>query len=136
MTIEGWSHIAISVPNTDAAVEWYGRVLGFPVAHSDSIASPDGHTFKITWMQGPDFSLELFEVPGSAPLPRERLDPDTDIKTLGNKFLSLGVEDIEKAREKLKNMGVEMLPSSTKGISGLFTRDNTGNLIELCERHA
>jgi catechol 2,3-dioxygenase-like lactoylglutathione lyase family enzyme len=130
--IQGWSHIAVSVPDTDSAIDWYSSMLGFSVAHSDSITSPGGHSFKITWLQGPGFSLELFEVPGSSRIPEERLNPGTDLKTLGNKYLCLSVDDPAKTRADFLERGVGILPSPILGSTGLFIRDNSGNLIEFC----
>jgi methylmalonyl-CoA/ethylmalonyl-CoA epimerase len=133
IVIDGWSHVAVSVPDTGAAIDWYKRVLGFPVAHSDSITSPGGHLFQITWLQGPDFSLELFEVPGAARIPEERLDPASDIRTQGNKYLSLGVSSLEKARKDLKGLGIAEIAGHAGETGSLFIRDNAGNLIEIYE---
>jgi methylmalonyl-CoA/ethylmalonyl-CoA epimerase len=130
--ILGPSHAAISVANIDASVEWYTEKLGFSFQHSVAIPRPDGEPVTITWLRAPDFSVELFGVPGSSPLPRDRLDPFTDLKTRGNKYFSLGVVGLETAESQLRALGVEVIAFSTQRCCrSLYIRDNTGNVIEL-----
>ena len=40
------------------------------------------------------------------PVPDQRLDPEQDMETLGNKYFSFAVSDIAEAATKLKTMGV------------------------------
>jgi catechol 2,3-dioxygenase-like lactoylglutathione lyase family enzyme len=130
IAIKQWSHIGISVANTEESVKWYGDILGYTFKHSNRISTPDGKKFKITWLNAPNFCLEIFEVPGSAPLPPDMLNPSVDLKTLGNKFPTLGVKDINKAATGLKKLGVGI---TAQGKHNLFIHDRDGILIELVE---
>jgi catechol 2,3-dioxygenase-like lactoylglutathione lyase family enzyme len=134
VALHGWSHFCISVRDMDESVIWYRSSLGFLPLHSDTITSPDGHTFKSTWLGGPDFSLEIFEVANSEPLPLERRRPETDILTPGNKYFSLSVERMEIAEARLSALGIEIFTRRLGPPPALFIRDNTGILLELVER--
>jgi catechol 2,3-dioxygenase-like lactoylglutathione lyase family enzyme len=131
IVIHGWSHICISVPAMDQSINWYTRVFGLALLHSDSITAPDGHNFMSTWLGGPHFSLEIFKVAGSAPLPQESLHPDTDIETPGNKYPALSVERLDAAEAACKKLGVEIVARNSGGPASLFIRDNAGILLEL-----
>lgn len=133
ISIERWSHAAISVPSTDEAIAWYGRNLGLAVDHADVVAVPDGPRFKITWLKAPNFCLEIFKVPGSAPLPPDRLNPSDDLKTLGNKYFSLGVADISKAERGLKSLSVDIITQTVNDVRSMFIRDNAGIVIEILQ---
>ncbi|MDD4924855.1 MAG: VOC family protein, partial [Dehalococcoidales bacterium] len=130
--VKTWSHIAVSVTDMERAVKWYGSVLGFTLSHTDEIATPAGK-FKVTWLKAPNFCLEIFETPGAKPVPPERLNPATDLKTPGNKYLTLGVTDINKTTAELKKLDVKII---SRGNKSLFIRDKDGILIELAESAA
>jgi len=131
-SIEGWSHVAISVPSIDESVKWYKRVFGFKAAHSDSVSLPDGHTMKITWLSDSNFSLELFEVSGSITIQPERTDPFSDIKTLGNKYFALSAKDLNKTRTDLESLGVSVIQDNIADTDSFYIRDNAKNVIEIC----
>jgi methylmalonyl-CoA/ethylmalonyl-CoA epimerase len=132
ISIEGWSHAAISATNMDESIAWYGKTLGFTLKHSGIIPTPNGGKFKAAWLQAPNFCLEVFEFPNSSPMPAERLDPVTDIKTPGNKYYTLSVADMEKAAGELKRLGVDGV-NTPENNHRLFIRDNDGILIELAQ---
>lgn len=128
--VKTWSHIAISVTDMKSSVKWYGAVLGFTLSHTDEIPTPAGN-LKVTWLNAPNFCLEIFEVPGAKPVPPDRLDPATDLKTLGNKYLTLGVTDINKTAAELKRLEVGII---SRRRNSIFIRDEDGILIELADR--
>jgi catechol 2,3-dioxygenase-like lactoylglutathione lyase family enzyme len=128
IAIKKWSHIAISVADMAASIKWYGSVLGFTIKHSGVIPLPGGKQFKAAWLNAPNFCLEIFEFPGAAPMPPDRFNPSTDLKTLGNKYLTLSINNIEKTVTELKKLGVDIITRSEQGI---FIRDRDGILIEL-----
>lgn len=133
----GPSHTAISVPDVESSTEWYMEKLGFEFMHTTAVPRSDKAPFTITWLKGPGFCVELFGVPESRPLPPERCDPVTDLETLGNKYFSLKVNDLEAAEEKLKELKVDIVPNeSATDDCSLFIRDNAGNLIELLENES
>jgi catechol 2,3-dioxygenase-like lactoylglutathione lyase family enzyme len=130
VSIQRWSHIAISVADMAASIKWYGSVLGFTIKHSGVIPLPGGKQFKAAWLNAPNFCLEIFEFPGAATIPPDRFDPSTDLKTLGNKYLTLSVNNFEKTVTELKKLGVDVIARSEQGI---FIRDRDGILIELIQ---
>ena len=59
-------HGGVSVPDLDAAIEWYGRVLGYELEKRFYIEAARSHTAMVR--KGP-LRFELFQVEGAAPLP-------------------------------------------------------------------
>jgi catechol 2,3-dioxygenase-like lactoylglutathione lyase family enzyme len=133
VAIDGWSHAAISVPDADESVAWYTAKLSLNYMHTHQSSAPGRPRFKIVWLRAPDFCLEIFEVAGSAPLPSGRLDPASDLLTLGNKYFSLAVADLKEVRRRLGSLDIVVLSEVSGPTSGLFIRDNSGLLIEFVE---
>lgn len=127
-------HLGVSVPDLDAAVEWYREMLGFELL-SDRYF--DQLPARIVFMRHADFRLELFEVEGAAPLPKERRTPNLDIRTHGNKHIAYGVRDLKAFMATLKAKGVDvamdLFPMEDDLVA--FIRDNSGNLIELIQEN-
>jgi len=131
LATKGVNHFAISVPDLEATVEWYRRVLGFRLICRQAIPGVD---VRVAHMEGPGFVLEVFEPIGGNPLPEGRKLPNTDLMTHGNKHLSLTVNDAEEARKSLEDMGVPVVMTARVwGTVGVFIHDNSGNLIEIFE---
>ena len=130
VALRNWSHIGISVANAAESIRWYRDTLGFTYKHTDEVSLPDGKRLKITWLNAPNFCLEILEISGGEPVPPDRLDPATDLRTLGNKYLTLGVTDINKTKADLKKLGVGII---SRHWNSLFIRDKDGILIELAE---
>lgn len=131
ISINGINHFAISVPDLDASMRWYGEVFGFSVIDRSEIP---GIGVKVGHMQGKGFILEIFEAADAAPLPPDRRTPNLDLLTHGNKHASFGVPDGPKAKAELEAMGVEVaMVAEVDGTYGVFIRDNAGNLIEIFE---
>jgi methylmalonyl-CoA/ethylmalonyl-CoA epimerase len=127
-------HCGISVPDLEASIVWYCDVLGFSVEKRFAL---DAVPFKAVFLRRGDFRIELFEVPGAAPLPEERRYPNQDLRTHGTKHIAFAVEDVRAVFAVLKQRGVDIAMDVfvVDGIGpGGFIRDNAGNLIELLER--
>ncbi|MBW8840629.1 MAG: VOC family protein [Sphingomonadales bacterium] len=124
-------HGGVSVPSLDAAIEWYGRVLGFEVEKRFFIDAARSDTAMLR--KGP-LRFEIFEVEGAAPLPDDRRDPPRDLKTHGNKHLAFRVADLEAFLTEMeaKEADVAFVVRETFG-KGCFIRDCAGNLIEFVE---
>lgn len=124
-------HGGVSVPSLDAAIEWYGRVLGFDVEKRFWIEAARSHTAMLR--KGP-LRFELFEVEGAAPLPDDRRHPPSDLKTHGTKHLAFRVDDLEAflAEMEGKQVDVAFVVREQFG-KGCFIRDCAGNLIEFVE---
>jgi methylmalonyl-CoA/ethylmalonyl-CoA epimerase len=124
-------HGGVSVPSLDAAIEWYGRVLGFDVEKRFWIEAARSHTAMLR--KGP-LRFELFEIEGAAPLPEDRRHPPSDLRTHGNKHVAFQVADLEPflAEMEAKAVDIAFVVREAFG-KGCFIRDCVGNLIEFVE---
>ena len=95
--------------------------------------------FEVVWrttilvqMKGAGFLLELFQVPGAAPLPEGRSHPNTDVRTHGVKHFAIEVSDAPEFVKELQAKGVRLVHvAEFEGTYGAFILDNSGNLIEI-----
>jgi len=124
-------HGGVSVPDIEAAISWYGHVLGFEVEKQFYIAPAKAKAAMIR--KGP-LRFELFEAEGAAPLPEDRRHPPRDIQTHGNKHVAFRVEDLEAFLTEMEQKGADIafVVRETFG-KGCFIRDCAGNLIEFVE---
>jgi catechol 2,3-dioxygenase-like lactoylglutathione lyase family enzyme len=124
-------HGGVSVPSLDAAIDWYGRVLGFAVEKRFRIEAARADAAMLR--KGP-LRFELFEVEGAAPLPEERRHPPSDLMTHGNKHVAFRVADLEALLTELeqKQADIAFVVREAFG-KGCFIRDCAGNLIEFVE---
>jgi methylmalonyl-CoA/ethylmalonyl-CoA epimerase len=127
-------HFGISVPDLDAAVAWYERMLGFTLEQQLSIEKIPA---RIAFVRRDQYRIEIFEVPGAAPLPEERRVPDLDLRTHGNKHMCFEVPDVPAAVAALRGAGADIaFELNVDGNPTAFIRDASGNLIELLEPFA
>lgn len=120
-------HCGISVPDLEASIAWYRDVLGFSVELRGT--NVKAHA-EVAFIKHGDFTIELFEVAGAAPLPESRRYPDTDVATHGTKHIAFEVQDIGKLLDTFKQKNVDIVwerPMST------YIRDNSGVLIEFIQ---
>jgi methylmalonyl-CoA/ethylmalonyl-CoA epimerase len=124
-------HVGLSVPNLEASIEWYKRILGFELEQSLFI---DKIPAKVAFLKKGDFRLELFELEGSAPLPEERKLPNSDLRTHGTKHIAFAVADVDAAVEELMRHGVNIvMHARVQGNPMAFIHDNSGILVELIQ---
>lgn len=124
-------HGGVSVPSLDAAIDWYGRVLGFEVEKRFYIAAAKSHTAMVR--KGP-LRFEIFEVEGAAPLPEDRRSVPLDLKTHGNKHVAFRVEDLDAFLAEMAQKGADVAFVVREAFGkGCFIRDCAGNLIEFVE---
>lgn len=124
-------HVGISVPDLEAAIVWYGDVLGFVVETRMEVAQIPA---RIAWLRRDGFRIELFEVGGAAPLPAERRMPNSDLKTHGTKHLAFSVPDLDAFVDELKTRAVDIaMHTRIHGQPMAFIRDNAGTLIEIVQ---
>lgn len=124
-------HGGVSVPSLDAAIDWYGRVLGFEVERRFRIEPVRADVAFIR--KGP-LRFELFEVDGAAPLPEARRMPDSDLRTHGNKHLAFRVADLEAFLAEMEDRQADVAFVVRQSFGkGCFIRDPAGNLIEFVE---
>ena len=124
-------HGGVSVPDLDAAIEWYGQMLGFEVEKGFYIEPAKADTAMLR--RGP-LRFELFEVEGAAPLPEERRKPNTDLQTHGNKHVAFRIANLHAFLEELRanDADIAFVVDEEFG-RGCFIRDCAGNLIEFVE---
>lgn len=121
-------HGGVSVPSLDAAIDWYGHVLGFEVEKRFFIEAANAKAAMVR--KGP-LRFELFEVAGAAPLPEDRRHPPADLKTHGNKHVAFRVDDLEAFLTEMEAKGADIAFVVREEFgSGCFIRDPAGNLIE------
>jgi catechol 2,3-dioxygenase-like lactoylglutathione lyase family enzyme len=124
-------HGGVSVPNLEAAIAWYGHVLGFDVEKRFHIEPAKATAAMI---RKGALRMELFEVEGAAPLPEDRRMPIPDLKTHGNKHVAFQVADLSAFLTEMEAKGADIaFVVREKFGSGCFIRDCAGNLIEFVE---
>jgi methylmalonyl-CoA/ethylmalonyl-CoA epimerase len=124
-------HLGVSVPDMDAALEWYHSMLGFELESRVYMAIIPA---DVAFIRNGDFRLELFQVENSNPLPDDRRFPNQDVKTHGNKHICLSVQDVVGTVASLKEKGADIVfQKKIQGTEMAFIRDVAGNLIELME---
>lgn len=127
-------HGGVSVPDIEAAITWYGQVLGFVVEKRFAIEQANAKAAMIR--KGP-LRFELFEAAGAAPLPEDRRHPPRDIQTHGNKHVAFRVEDLEAFLTEMVAKGADIAFVVREEFGkGCFIRDCAGNLIEFVEEPA
>jgi methylmalonyl-CoA/ethylmalonyl-CoA epimerase len=129
-SLEFWHHhVGVSVPDLAASIAWYERVLGFQLVrrlHIESIPA------AVAILKHGAMHIELFQVEGAKTLPTERREPDSDVRTHGNKHVAFGVADVESFAAELRRRGADVVwvKHFDHGGANIFIRDNAGNLIE------
>ena len=127
-------HFGISVPDLDAAVDWYGRMLGFTLEKRLHIPPIPA---DVAFVKRGAFRIEIFQVEGAAPLPEDRRVPNRDLKTHGNKHMCFEVPDVPAAVARLRALGADIAFEVTvEGNPTAFVRDCAGNLIEFLQPFA
>ena len=127
--LEFWHHhVGVSVPDLEASIEWYGRVLGFELVRRQRIETIPA---EIAVLKHGAMHIELFQA-RRKPLPPERREPDSDVRTHGNKHVAFGVTDVDAFAEELRQRGADVVwvKHFEHGGANIFIRDNAGNLIE------
>jgi methylmalonyl-CoA/ethylmalonyl-CoA epimerase len=131
--LEFWHHhVGVSVPDLQASMDWYQRVLGFTLLRRVRIESIPA---EVAFLKHGAMHVELFEVAGAKALPAERREPDSDVRTHGNKHISFAVADVDVFAQELRRRGADVVwvKHFPHGGANIFIRDNAGNLIEFVQ---
>jgi len=127
-------HGAVSVPDLNASIEWYEKMLGFAVERRSQIPGQDT---EYAMMKLDDIRVELFQAKDSKPLNPDRRQPNTDFRTQGNLHFSFVAPNVRALGEKLRARGVDIVWIKDFAFgSNMFLRDNAGNLIEIVQERA
>lgn len=124
-------HGGVSVPDIEAAIAWYGRVLGFELEREFN--NPPA-TARAAMIRKGALRFELFEAEGAAPLPKDRRMPIPDLQTHGNKHVAFRIENLGDFLAEMEQKGADIAFVVREGFGiGCFVRDCAGNLIEFVE---
>ena len=132
--LEFWHHHGgVSVPDLEAAIDWWDRVLGFKVLRRGTIPSVP---CEMAMLANGNLHMELFEVPGATAPAENRSYPDEDLRSYGNKHVSFAVRDVDGFAAELKARGADIVwvKHFPNGSANIFMRDNAGNLIEFVQQ--
>jgi len=139
------NHVAISVPDCDAAVEWYTTVLGFRNLRPDRTTSrardPEASIFKIygdglqevkmAWLgTGNSVGFEVFEFIN----PKYKGGPAFDYARGGFFHIAVTVPEPEVLAEKVVKAGGKRIGLPVQlydGDSAVYVQDPWGNVVEL-----
>jgi methylmalonyl-CoA/ethylmalonyl-CoA epimerase len=126
--LEFWHHHGgLSVPDLEAAIAWWRAVLGFEVVKRFPIPAIPA---TVAMLRNGPLHIELFEVTGAKPLPEERRQPDSDLRTHGNKHISFAVHSVREFAAELERRGADIVwVKEMPHGANIFIRDNAGNLI-------
>jgi len=124
-------HVALSVPDIGQSIAWYQAMFGFKEVRRGG--QTDG--MQTALIQRGDIRIELFQVPGAAPLPESRRDPSEDFRTHGVKHFAFRVKNVRAALAQLQAKGVKVVFElhDYPGAAFAFVSDNAGNAVELIQ---
>jgi catechol 2,3-dioxygenase-like lactoylglutathione lyase family enzyme len=146
--ITGLAHVAVCVPDVDAAVRWYESVLGLQVLsppylmEGDAIARDMGELVPapvavkaaIVGVEGSDHVIEVIEYPNAHGAAR---DEPPDVTRPGLTHIGLVCDDIDATRSHLEAAGVELLVTGIAEVARVRTtwfRDPWGVVFILVEK--
>ncbi|HWC84647.1 MAG TPA: VOC family protein [Pseudonocardiaceae bacterium] len=131
-----FDHVGISVPDLEAAVDWYVSVFGLTAAPEFAVPGTD---LRGRMLLDPvsGFRIELLHRPSARPGPGfgSALEA-AGVHGYGHICLCVAEVDAEFARLRAAGAGERMAPgpSPRPGYRMAFVADPYGNLIELVER--
>lgn len=127
-------HGAISVPDLEQAIAWYGDMLGYTLEKRFSVPPASS---RAAMLRKGEMRVEVFEIAGASALPPERRSVPGDLSVHGNKHVAYRVDDFERALADFEARGVEIAFVVREAFGkGFFIRDCAGNLIEFVEELA
>jgi catechol 2,3-dioxygenase-like lactoylglutathione lyase family enzyme len=141
--IQGIDHTALSVPDMDAALDFYHGVLGFEVEMSagwpsgakplDDLVGLADSASKVAMLRLGSTRLEVFEYQNPKGRPQ---DPDRPVCDHGIIHICLAVSGIEDEYERLRKAGVRFnsAPIDLGRERCVYGRDPFGNVLELIEK--
>ena len=137
--IVGLHHVAISVPDMEAATRFYVGVLGFHEAFAgewddkptnDRVIGVTGTAAKVKMLRAANAYVELWEYRSPTPAP---LDPAYSPADHGLAHICLQVTDIDAEHARLSAAGMTFHgpPVQLGANAAVYGRDPFGNIIEI-----
>lgn len=126
-------HFGMSVSDLDAAIDWFGRVLGFELDRKEDFLAKLG--VHIAFVRNGNFLIELFQHDQAQAASPERSVPNEDIRTLGNKHMCFQISDMNAMIGRVRANGVTIAhgPFDAPGSVAAFILGPDGALIELLQ---
>lgn len=126
-------HVGISVADIEESITWYKEILGFELL-SQTYAVP--LKCKVAFLRNSSFEIELFQHDETIALPKDRMNPNTDIQTQGTKHICFTNNNVPELVETLKSKGVDVVfgPLNMGTDVVAYIRDNNGTLIEFLQK--
>jgi len=126
-------HVALSVSDMDASIEFYSRFDFKPAYHWHA----DDKKLAITHLKLGDFILELFSFESSAAAPDSSKELASDLPRVGIKHFGLKVADIHATlkhlqQQQLADNHIKVIQGRT-GIEYFFIKDPDGILLEILQ---
>ena len=143
MTVLGFHHPGIVVPDLDRAIEFYTEFLGYELYSRSSWTSEndgfnqviglDGSAASFCMLSGGNGYIELFEYEA----PAATVDPAAlGANEPGIRHIAIAVSDVAAMLERCVELGGHKMndPFSVPGgATAVYCRDPFGNLMELVE---
>ena len=131
-----WNHVGLCVADLERSIRFYGEAFGFVERHRlqipDPIASkllrvPEPVGLTAVYLGLGDATLELlhFDRPGNDPW------RDRAITEPGLTHVSLTVDDVSAACDRVRELGGEVLTDTDVGGFAILVRDPDGQVLEL-----
>ena len=126
-------HIGVAVSNLEESIKFYEEVLGLKCQGTEVV---EEQKVKVAFLPIGDTEIELLEA----------TEPDSPIakfiekKGQGVQHIAFRVDDIEKALEEMRSLGIKLIDEKPRyGAGGariafLHPKSTNGLLVELCER--
>ena len=137
----GFHHPGIVVPDLDAGIEFYTKLLGYELYSEASwdvdhdsfnrIVGLDGSAARFCMLKGLNSYIELFEF--SAP-PSTAQPGDLGANEPGIRHISFAVRDVQAALDHCIELGgskINDVVSVPGGATATYCRDPFGNILEL-----
>ncbi len=138
--IIGIHHVAIGVPDIEAALTFYRDVLGFEEVERSEFAGPnpaveaaigiEAPAAKMAMLRGGNAHIELWQY--AEPAPRDLRSEPSDY---GYPHFALEVADIDAEHARLAEAGMTFVgpPVEFGDSAAVYGRDPFGNVIEIYE---
>ena len=127
-----FDHVGLSVPDLEAAAEWYCEALELTAAKPFSVTGTNLRGVMLLHRTG--YRIELLHRPSSVPGPM----PDSALAAAGTRgfgHMCLSVDDVDTEFDRLIAAGATVRmppsPSPRPGARVCFVADPYGNLIEI-----